>query len=136
MDEHVDKKKEMVADASKALNWIQQSERPTDHTDVLMMYVETIIRIQKSELWIAQFNAINSVKHRRRCKAPPKPKLCKASVQMDKKVFKLLDEIMTIVGKEAIQDLQDSHMDINVGEIKVSHQKTKSGGVVFNLIHE
>ena len=57
------KKSWAVSDARNALDCINLTNNPEEHTDLILQYIKLIVRIQKSEQWVAKFDAEANVKH-------------------------------------------------------------------------
>ena len=77
MDDFKDKKSVLVKNGFRALNHIEQTRNPTEHVGLLMDYIKCLVRIQKSEQWVANFESGKKSKYDCRCKAHPKPQIDK-----------------------------------------------------------
>ena len=130
------KKSVLVRDGFEALMHVEKTRNPADHAGLLRDYIKCLVRIQKSEKWIAEFEANKKPNHDRRCKARPKPKISVSSAKLDKEVDRFFKRAARILGMEAVQGYNQDKQDVNLGELNVKQRRSKSGGVIFEIIHE
>ena len=136
MDDFEYKKSVLVRNGFLALDHIKQTRDPTEHTGLLMDYVKCLVRIQKSEWWVANFECSKKTKHYRRCKARPIPTIDKRSAAVDKDVEKFFKSASSIIGEKVIRRHHQVQKENEIGNMEVNVKRTATGGIVFEIIQE
>ena len=129
------KKSWALSDARNALDCINLTNNPEEHTDLILQYIKLIVRIQKSEQWVAKYDAKAYVKHPRKCRAPPKPKISVTSALLDKKINVFFKDAMVLVGQKAFLEKNKKKHLKNIN-IQVKQTRTPTGGVMFRIVQK
>ena len=132
MDDFEYKKMVLVKNGIEALTLIEKTRIPAEHAGLLKEYIKCLVRIQKSEKWVAMFEANKTRINDRKCKARPKPRISAHSTQIDQEIKCFFRKACVIIGMEAIKAFNVG----NIGEMKINISKTATGGVIFEMIQE
>ena len=132
MDDFEYKKSILVKNGIEALTLIENTIVPAEYAGLLKEYIKCLVRVQKSEQWVAMFEANKIPKNDKKCKAHPKPKISAWSTQIHQEIKGFLRKASNIIGMEAIKTFNGG----NIGEMKGNIRTSNTGGVVFEMIKE